>query len=204
MDKKYDLNDKKNVPETKELEASVTCLLCNLVYIKFNTNLNLGFPICQNCWEFNKNQFKYYKDKRTNFFPEIDEITEKVYLGNEDAQRDKENLKKLGITHILVIGTFLDIFHPLDFVYKILPVENSPSEDITKYFEETYDFIEKNEKIFVHCQLGISRSASIVLAYLMRKNKMVYEEAFQFVKLKRSVINPNSGFINQLKHFKFS
>jgi protein-tyrosine phosphatase len=50
--------------------------------------------------------------------------------------------------------------------------------------------------------MGISRSASIVVAYLMYKNKMSYDEAFDEVKNKRSVISPNIGFQEQLKKFE--
>ena len=50
-----------------------------------------------------------------------------------------------------------------------------------------------------HCAAGVSRSASILIAYLMREKKMKYQEAHDFVKSKRSIIIPNSGFVQQLK-----
>ena len=50
--------------------------------------------------------------------------------------------------------------------------------------------------------MGISRSPSIVIAYLMYQNKMKFEEAYNFVKNKRKEISPNSGFQEQLKKFE--
>ena len=196
---KNDLDEK--VISTKDKDKTdLKCSLCNL--LKSECNMALGVPICQVCWEMNANEFKNYKYSRTNFFPEIDQITEKVYLGNEDAQRDKENLKKIGVTHILVVGNGLDILHPLDFEYKKIEVNDFPHEEISKYFDETYEFIEKSNKVFVHCAAGISRSATIVIAYIMKKNKMSHLEAHQFVKEKRTGIYPNSGFLKQLENYK--
>ena len=53
----------------------------------------------------------------------------------------------------------------------------------------------------MHCAAGVSRSASIVIAYIMWDKKMSFEEAFEFVESKRK-IGPNNGFIEQLKLFE--
>lgn len=180
--------------------SAATCSLCNIPNLP--CNIALGVPICSSCWGMNTNDFKRFKDNRTYFFPEMDQITEKIYLGNEDAQRDKEKLKKLGITHILVVGSGLEIFHPTEFEYKQFEVNDFPSENISKYFQEAFDFIEKSEKVFVHCAAGVSRSATIVISYIMKKRKLDHESALAFVVSKRPVIYPNSGFIKQLSEYK--
>ena len=54
----------------------------------------------------------------------------------------------------------------------------------------------------VHCIIGSSRSGTIVIAYIMWKQKMKYEDAFNFVKNKRKIVNPNKGFKEQLKFFE--
>lgn len=56
--------------------------------------------------------------------------------------------------------------------------------------------------MLVHCQAGISRSATICLAYLMMKQRVRLEEAFEFVKQRRSVISPNFSFMGQLLQFE--
>jgi protein-tyrosine phosphatase len=70
----------------------------------------------------------------------------------------------------------------------------------------------------VHCAAGVSRSATIVIAYtisfkisietlviclfgsyVMKKHQWDYETAFDFVQKRRPIVYPNEGFIKQLK-----
>ncbi|NWX92782.1 DUS4 phosphatase, partial [Nothoprocta pentlandii] len=61
---------------------------------------------------------------------------------------------------------------------------------------------ERRGRVLVHCQAGISRSATICLAYLMMKQRVRLDEAFEFVKQRRSVISPNFSFMGQLLQFE--
>ena len=60
---------------------------------------------------------------------------------------------------------------------------------------------EQNRTILVHCAAGVSRSASFVIAYLMGKKNMSFDEAFEHTKERRKIIRPNSGFLEQLKKY---
>ena len=83
-------------------------------------------------------------------------------------------------------------------------VSDHPREDISVFFPSTFTFIDQHIQegnVLVHCQAGISRSSSIVIAYLIRKNKINFDASFQIVKDKRPYIFPNKGFIKQLKRF---
>jgi len=51
----------------------------------------------------------------------------------------------------------------------------------------------------VHCAAGVSRSASFMIAFLMKDQGIGYEESRKIVKSKRNIVNPNSGFVSQLK-----
>lgn len=54
----------------------------------------------------------------------------------------------------------------------------------------------------VHCLAGVSRSVSLVLAYLIKHRGMSYREAYELIKGRRKIIHPNDGFIEQLKRFE--
>ncbi|CEH16778.1 Dual specificity phosphatase [Ceraceosorus bombacis] len=56
--------------------------------------------------------------------------------------------------------------------------------------------------VYVHCQAGVSRSATIVLAYLMHTRSLSLQEALELVKSRRSHIEPNAGFMTQLELYE--
>jgi len=81
------------------------------------------------------------------------------------------------------------------------------------YFSKCIDFISKHRKsgnVFVHCMAGISRSATIVIAYLMKMKKcsMIHVilsnliQALNKVKRRRNIVNPNKGFLQQMAEFE--
>lgn len=159
---------------------------------------NLGVPICSSCW-------KESLPKKTNFYydAEIDKITDKIYLGNEEAQKRPHILKAIGVTNIIVVGTGLPVHHPKDFIYKSIEIDDFYQENIAFFFDETYKFIEESKgSVYVHCAAGVSRSPTIVIAYIMKKNRKNYEETYEFVREKRPCISPNMGFVKQLKEFE--
>ena len=132
----------------------------------------------------------------------INKITDKIYLGDIDGAREINYLKKQGIKYIInLAGTmFSPEYEEGLFVRKMIEIMDFPKENIFQYFKECIDFIEKADKIYIHCMAGVSRSASIVIAYIMWKEHKNYNEAFAFVK-KYRFIYPNFGFVYQLKYF---
>ena len=60
----------------------------------------------------------------------------------------------------------------------------------------------KTNRVLVHCKEGVSRSASIVISYLMKSRNMKLNETLEYVKNRREVVDPNSGFKEQLKEFE--
>jgi protein-tyrosine phosphatase len=73
-------------------------------------------------------------------------------------------------------------------------------------FEESNSYIDdikaKNGIVFVHCLMGKSRSATLVIAYLMKTLKMKFLEAYEHVKKARKIIFPNFGFLKQLREYE--
>jgi len=74
------------------------------------------------------------------------------------------------------------------------------------YFDRCADKIkqvrDKGGKTLVHCVAGVSRSASICLAFLMKYCKMTLKESYNHVKSRRPIIRPNAGFFRQLIEYE--
>ncbi|KAL9161525.1 hypothetical protein ABFS82_07G026700 [Erythranthe guttata] len=134
------------------------------------------------------------------------QIEEGLYLGSLGAAYNRSGLKGLNITHVLTVAHSLAPAHPDDFIYKTIEVRDKEDENISQYFEECFQFIYEAKAagggILVHCFAGRSRSATVVVAYLMLKNGMSFSEAMEYVKIKRAAASPNSGFILQLHEYE--
>jgi len=129
-----------------------------------------------------------------------------LYLGNSVISQDLVYLKENKIPIILdVCGQ--KFVYPEDIIeaYKCIEAEDSPYFDLAQYFDECLEFIHehrlKGRNVFVHCKAGVSRSATIVICYLMKILEMDFENAYKFVKMKRTCIEPNEGFLEQIEKF---
>lgn len=100
-------------------------------------------------------------------------------------------------------------FYPKDFVYqsKDFSFDDALYEDLFKRFEECWDVINKARSLevatFVHCRAGISRSASLVISYLMYEYDQTFPQALAFVQNKRPQVMPNESFCSQLEYLDF-
>ncbi|XP_073676564.1 dual specificity protein phosphatase 1 [Garra rufa] len=134
------------------------------------------------------------------------EILPFLYLGSAYHASRKDMLDMLGITALINVSSNCPNHFEDHFQYKSIPVEDNHKANIGSWFNEAIEFIDsvrnKGGRVFVHCQAGISRSATICLAYLMRTNRVKLEEAFEFVKQRRSIISPNFSFMGQLLQFE--
>ncbi|KAK2161870.1 hypothetical protein LSH36_108g03049 [Paralvinella palmiformis] len=129
-----------------------------------------------------------------------------LYLGSEWNASNLEELSKNRIGYILNVTREIDNFFPGLFKYKNIRVYDVEEADLLKYWEETYRFISEarwdNSKVLVHCKMGVSRSASTVISFVMKEKRWSLDEAYKYVKGKRSVIKPNDGFLKQLKMYE--
>ncbi|XP_020215603.1 protein-tyrosine-phosphatase MKP1 isoform X1 [Cajanus cajan] len=147
--------------------------------------------------------FLFKRDKLAFFDKECSRIAEHIYLGSDTVAKNHELLMQNGITHVLnCVGFVCPEYFKGDFVYKTLWLQDSPTEDITSILYDVFDYFEdvreQGGRVLVHCCQGVSRSTTLVIAYLMWREGQSFEDAFQFVKTARAVTNPNMGFACQL------
>lgn len=132
----------------------------------------------------------------------MNKITDKVYLGDCFGADDEKAIKAAGITHILsCMGDLSPKYKDKTIIQKRIQLDDSEETNIFKYFLESIKFIENSKKVFVHCFAGVSRSATLVIAYFMWKNKLTLEESYEMVSEHRTC-GPNHGFIKQLIIFQ--
>lgn len=142
-------------------------------------------------------------------------IDDGIWLGSMMSLQARKSLREAGVTHILSVldvqamGTSVENFENLpifeDFEHLYISVEDVDEEDMLQYFDKALSFmdnaISSGGGVLVHCIAGISRSATFVCAYLMRRNKWGPSEALSFVQKSRPAAHPNEGFMEQLRVF---
>ncbi|NXS53542.1 DS13B phosphatase, partial [Brachypteracias leptosomus] len=140
----------------------------------------------------------------------VDEVWPNLYIGNLHIARDKAQLSQMGISHVVDaaakrfhINTGPKFYKDLSVDYYGVEAEDNPNFDLSIYFYPVARYIRAalnspRGKVLVHCAMGISRSATLVLAFLMICENMSLVDAIQIVHSHRGIC-PNSGFLKQLQ-----
>ncbi|KFU98448.1 PREDICTED: dual specificity protein phosphatase 19, partial [Pterocles gutturalis] len=126
--------------------------------------------------------------------------------GSQDAAHDLETMRKHKVTHVLNVAYGVQNAFLNDFMYKTISILDLPETDITSYFPECFEFIEKAKiedgVVLVHCNAGVSRAAAIVIGFLMNSEGLSFDKAFSLVKNARPAACPNPGFMEQLHKYQ--
>ncbi|KAM4722028.1 dual specificity protein phosphatase 7 [Rhinophrynus dorsalis] len=131
-----------------------------------------------------------------------------LYLGCAKDSANLDILGKYNIRYILNVTPNLpNMFENNgEFKYKQIPISDHWSQNLSQFFPEAISFIEEARSnkcgILVHCLAGISRSVTVTVAYLMQKLNLSLNDAYDFVKRKKSNISPNFNFMGQLLDFE--
>lgn len=128
-------------------------------------------------------------------------IPDRLFLGTRAAAESEEVLKQYGIQSVLSLTT--DEVDVPSFIKerKWVCIEDYGTERVSDHFESCFEFIDNSTApVLVHCEAGMSRSATIVIAYMMSKGKTL-EEAYDETHKKREIIAPNNGFWFQLYQY---
>ncbi len=138
-------------------------------------------------------------------------ITDTLYLGSRPDPQAVSTLKEAGITHVVSCLSASDrqkvAFLQRDFRAQFLAVNDGIHEDIASTFPEFFDFAlsarkEPSARLLVHCEAGVSRSATLVTALLMKTEGLRFFEVFGRVREQRAHVLPNIGFASQLQRFE--
>ena len=134
------------------------------------------------------------------------EIFNWLYLGTFTNACDIKELRRLKINYILnVAGECKNKNLPKDIKELHFDIKDYENFELYDYFDEANEFINKcrleGGVLLVHCKYGISRSASFIIAYLIKYMRYTVDYAFNFVFQKRNQIKPNEGFMRQLNKY---
>ncbi|KAM4626737.1 dual specificity protein phosphatase 19 [Discoglossus pictus] len=131
-----------------------------------------------------------------------------LLLGSQDVAQDLDVMRKYKVTHVLNVACGVENSYPSEFTYRTIPILDIPETDLTSYFPECFDFIEKAKiqggVILVHCNAGASRAPSVVIGFLMCTEGLNFARAFSIVKNARPATCPNPGFMDQLHRYQTS
>lgn len=143
---------------------------------------------------------------------DVSEIIPRLYISDLAFAENPVFLASFQITHIL--STLPDsIFRPPPSILPNQPVrmqlnlEDSPFAELAAHLPHTTTFIREaltsnlEAKVLVHCAEGISRSVSVVAAYLMAEYGWSPNDAVEYIRTKRVVADPNFGFVQQLHEY---
>ncbi|XP_048742026.1 dual specificity protein phosphatase 3-like [Ostrea edulis] len=154
----------------------------------------------------------YFRFFTVPFTPKdsFNEVYPGIIIGNGDYAKNKKELKRIGVSHVVncakgsrygQIDSSSSYFKDVSIQFLGIQACDVITFDISKYFQKAAAFIDqalaKGGKVFVHCNKGISRSATIVIAFLMMKRGMNFMDAVRLVRAKREVL-PNDGFLKHL------
>ncbi|GFR88912.1 dual specificity protein phosphatase [Elysia marginata] len=136
------------------------------------------------------------------------QVLPNLYLGSAKNSADLAQLRHYGITHVLnVTANVPNMFeNESEFKYLQIPISDHWSQNLAAFFPQAIKFIDeardKQEGVLVHCLAGISRSVTVTVAYLMSREKMSLNHAYDHVKRCKPNISPNFTFMGQLLDFE--
>uniref|UniRef100_A0A5F9DFH3 Dual specificity protein phosphatase 13B n=1 Tax=Oryctolagus cuniculus TaxID=9986 RepID=A0A5F9DFH3_RABIT len=148
--------------------------------------------------------------RRAATLSHVNEVWPNLFLGDAYTARDKSQLMQLRITHIVnaaagkfQVDTGAKFYRGMPLEYYGIEADDNPFFDLSVYFLPVAQYIRAalnapQGRVLVHCAMGVSRSATLVLAFLMICENLTLVEAIQTVQAHRDIC-PNSGFLRQLQ-----
>jgi protein-tyrosine phosphatase len=137
-----------------------------------------------------------------------DLVMEHLYIGDKRSAKNLDLLHKLGVTHIVNVTSEIRNYFEKEsnMSYLKCPLLDSDVANIAQYFEASNAFIDHARRhghtVLVHCQQGVSRSATLILAYQIGCMNMPLAKAYADLRSRRSIVKPKPNFISQLVKYE--
>nr|P0C599.1 RecName: Full=Dual specificity phosphatase 29; AltName: Full=Dual specificity phosphatase DUPD1 [Takifugu rubripes] len=143
-------------------------------------------------------------------YTHVNQVWPGIYIGDEKTALERPGLRDLGITHVLNAAegkwnnvlTGADYYSDTNIQYYGIEADDKPTFNISQFFHPAAQFIHEAlsqpHNVLVHCVMGRSRSATLVLAYLMMEHSLSVVDAIEHVRQRRCIL-PNHGFLKQLR-----
>nr|XP_057922276.1 dual specificity phosphatase 28 [Doryrhamphus excisus] len=133
------------------------------------------------------------------------QVTSTLFISNASSACTSELIQREAVT-LCINVTRQQPFPKYGVATMRVPLLDEPSEDLYVHFDECADAIQREAqhggRTVVYCKNGRSRSAAICIAYLMKHRRVALADALQEVKTARHVIDPNPGFMAQLRRYE--
>src|SRR5271163_3116275 len=133
-------------------------------------------------------------------------VGENLWVGDILNAKNLNLLNRLKITHIINATAEEKIYYPDRFIYLRIPLYDRASERVTPFFHQAIDFISSAHAaggvVMLHCAEGVSRSVTLALAYRILKDGIPLSKAFWQMKSVRPEIEPNPGFLQELRELE--
>ena len=130
-----------------------------------------------------------------------------MFLGTYSNACNINELRRIGIHYILNCASECDNDNlPENITELHLNIKDDDSFNLAPFFEESNLFINKvrlsGDIMLIHCKFGISRSVSLIIAYLIKYFGFTVQKALSYIQTKRNHVNPNKGFLDQLFEYE--
>jgi Dual specificity phosphatase, catalytic domain len=130
-------------------------------------------------------------------------ITPQLYISPYIYASSDQTLCEYRITHIVNLAAEHPNVFPTLYTYLRIPARDTLHERLGPWFHTIASFISRAQSsggiVLVHCTMGISRSATGVLAALMLNERMRLSTAFAMLKAAKPNVEPNRAFMRELR-----
>jgi hypothetical protein len=179
----------------KEINKNI-CYNCGLT-VDLNER---DYPVCEECSNENFEGITNFVKAVEETIPDMNRITDKIYLGSNIVAEKRDFLQDYGIDEIVICSHKLKPLYPNDFkYYSLFRNEYIENFDLVEFLDDCYSFIDDCKKVLVYCESGNSLSAAVVLGYLIFKCDYSFEKAFEVIRSSRKGVLPTDIYVQQIK-----